>query len=354
MNIYDTYFMLAAVREMPLMRRFFRDRYFPTNTNLDIFGSARVLVDFYEGNKRLAPFVMPRIGGVSILRDAFQTFELEPPNISLRRTLTVDNLKTRGFGEALNSQMTPADRESMLLLEDMRVLSDRITRREEWMAAKTMINNGCVMRHITDREDVTFEEINAQFFSGTDNPALYTPSYPWYDGDPRWRDDVRAMAKSLSQRGLPAADLIIAPDVESFIMRDEWLLKLLDNNRVEIGRIAPNELPNGTTFLGSINFGGILLNIIVSEETYEDEYDNIVTYLPAGTVIVTAPGCGHCIYGGVTQMEADEQFYTHAAARVPMFFADRRHGTKEVILTSKPLMAPKRANPWMVAKNVFS
>lgn len=352
MNIYDTYFMLAAIREVPLMHTFFRDRYFPTNTMLDIFGTSRVFVDYKDGNKKLAPFVVPRIGGVSVLRQGFDTFELEPPNISLKRALSVDHLKGRGFGESLSSTMTPAAREAMLLLDDLRELSDRITRREEWMAVETILNNGCTMKHITDREDV-FEEVEARFYRGTDNPALFTPATPWTSGDSGWRKDVTAMAKMLSARGLPATDLVVAPDVGEFIEEDAWFRERLDNRNMDYGSISPNELTNGTTLLGRLNFGGKVLSIIVSEETYEDESGNDVPYLPNGTVIITAPGCGHTIYGGVTQMEQDQNFYTHAGTRVPKHDADPKHDTKEVRVTSKPLMAPKNRNPWMVAKKVF-
>jgi len=278
---------------------------------------------------------------------------LEPPNISIKRALTIDNLKSRGFGEALNSTMTPADREQQILLNDLRELSDRITLREEWMAVNTILNNGCIMKHITDREDVAFEEIEARYYEGEDNPAEYTPASPWTEGDPSWMLDVRAMVKALTSRGLPATDLVMSADVGDFIENDEWVKERLDNRRMEYGELAPVELPDGTTFLGRLNFGGKLLNLLVSEETYEDDAGANVLYLPEGSVIVTAPDCGRTIYGGVTQMEADNSFHTVAGPRVPKFDADKKHDTKEVRLTAKPLKAPKRMNPWQVARNVF-
>ena len=352
MDLYSTYFMLAAVKRLPLMQTFFRDRYFPSNTLLDIFGSAKVWVDVMEGNKKLAPFVVPRIGGINILRDGFETYELEPANIALSRSLTYDNLKNRGFGEALNSQMTPADRESSLLIDDMRELSDRITRREEWMAVNTILGNGCIMKHITDKEAV-FEDVEVMYYKNGDNQALYTPAQPWTEKNDSWRKDVKAMGKRLSEKGLPATDLIVAPDVGEYMLRDEHLLKLLDITRVEMGRINPKELPNGATYLGAINFEGKLLDILVYEGTYEDESGKDTPYLPDGTVIVTAPNCGHTLYGGVTQIEDDGAFHTIAGTRVPQYVVTKKPAVKEVTLTSKPLMAPKAKDPWIVAKNVF-
>lgn len=48
MDIYSTYFMLAAVREIPPEQHFFKDRYFPTDNAMDIFGTSRVLADYKE------------------------------------------------------------------------------------------------------------------------------------------------------------------------------------------------------------------------------------------------------------------------------------------------------------------
>ncbi len=358
MNIYDTLFMLAAVEELPLQRSFFHDRYFPTDIMLDIFGTAKVFVDYREGSLKLAPFVVPRVGGISILREGFETHELEPANISVKRPLTIDDLQQRGFGEAFNSQMTPADREQILLMEDHVKLSSLITQTEEWMSAQTILNNGCLMRHKTDRPDV-FKDVEARYYEGDDNPTEYTPATPWTPGteaapNRSWRDDIRAMAKRLSNRGLPATDLVVSQDVGDFIENDVWVQRILDNRRMDYGHIAPEELTDGTTYLGTLNFGGKLLNVIICDETYEDDNGNNVPYLPDGTVIVTAPKCGHTLYGGVTQMEDDKRFHTFAGKRVPKLDADTNHDTKEIRLTAKPLMAPVRKDPWMVAKNVFN
>ena len=50
MDIYSTYYMLAAVNELPPEHTFFKRRYFPTNTAMDIFGTSKVLAD-YKDNK---------------------------------------------------------------------------------------------------------------------------------------------------------------------------------------------------------------------------------------------------------------------------------------------------------------
>lgn len=353
MNFYEnTYYLLAAVKELPPERSFFRSRYFPTNQSLDIFGTAKVMVDYMRGDQRMAPFVVPRIGGIPVMRRGFESFELEPANICVSMPLTIDQLQQRGFGEALNSQMTPSDRAKILIMDDLSELDRRITRREEWMAAQTILNNGCMMRHQTERASI-YEDLEARFYKGVNNPSIYTPSAPWAEGNSGWRDDVAAMARMQTRRGYPVTDLVVSPDVGAFMLRDEWVLRMLDNRRFEMGRIEPKLLADGVVHLGALNFGGVMLDILESDETYQDEDGTIKPHLAPGTVIVIAPDCGRTVYGGVTQFEDDGMPHTYAGARVPQYIFTKRPPVRETQLTSKPLMAPKRRDPWVVAKSVF-
>ena len=207
-----------------------------------------------------------------------------------------------------------------------------------------------------------FEPISAKFYDGEDNPALYTPSAKWThtimnaDGTMvigSWYDDICNMAKMLTRRGLPATDLLVASDVGEFLMEDLWIQKALDNRRMEFGKIAPEELTEYITQLGTFNFMGRNLTILVSDGTFEDIDGTDKPYMDAGSVIVTAPNCGKGLYGGVTQLEADGNFHTYAGIRVPQHIFTMRPPVKETQLTARPLFVPKRLAPWTVAKNVL-
>lgn len=361
MDIYSTYFMLAAIRELPLEHTFFKQRYFPTDTSLDVFGTSKVLADYKEEGAKKAPFVVPRIGAIPVGRDGFSTYELEPANISLSIPLTLDQLKNRGFGESLLSEKTPEERAQYFLISDLAELSARISRTEEILSIQTMINNGCIMRHRTDRKDI-YEDIGVQFYDGPSNPALFTPSATWthstYSNGTwtkgNWYKDICAMIKMLTRKGRPAREILVSSDVGDFLMSDGWVLDLLDNRRVEMGKIDPNVLTEYVHEIGTLNFEGRVLPIIVNDGTYEDDSGDDKPYIPDGTVIVTAPNCGRGLYGAVTQMEADGEYHTYAGQRVPQHIFTQRPPTKETLLTARPLFAPRRANPWTVATNVLS
>ena len=218
-NFYDTHTLLMAVQQLAPAATFLRDRYFPTNDASDIFATEDVLVEYRDGVRKLAPFVAPRKGGVTILRKGYTMERYTPPFVAPRRTLTLDELRKRGFGEALYSQLTPEQRQQTLILRDADELGELITNREEAMAAETMLTNGCVMKHIADDVDKA-DEMEIRFYSEASNPATYTPTAKWDATGGKILKDLEAMIRMLTKRGLRASDLVCSPDVADTIIND--------------------------------------------------------------------------------------------------------------------------------------
>lgn len=357
MTIYDVLYMLAAIEELTPEPTFFKRRYFPTDLTMDVFGGSKVLADYKEGNRKAAPFVLPRIGPLPVGRDGFSTYELEPGNISISKPLTIDQLTKRNFGESIMSTATPEMRARVLLMGDLSDLSARVTRREEWLACETMLNNGCIMRHQSDDPEI-YEDIPVQFYDGKNNPALFTPAKPWEHGKDEhtpgtfyW--DIIQMIKMLTRRGKPATELVVANDVGNFLMEDPWIQYMMDNRRADYGAINPEALTEYVTSLGRFNFGGRKLEILVNDGTFEDEKGKDVPFLELGSAVVTAPNCGKGLYGAVTQKEMDNKWHTHAGTRVPNYISTIVPPADETVVSCRPLFVPKTVSPWTAAKKVF-
>lgn len=350
LNIYNTHTLLMAVEQLCPVPTFLKDRYFPTNTATDVFSTDDVLIEYKDGNRKIAPFVAPRKGGVTMLRQGSKMERFEPPYIAPRRILTIDELKKRGFGEALLSNLTPAQRQLTMLLKDASELADFITRREEVMAAETMLTNGCIMKHIAD-DHTEGDDKDIRFYDGEDNPAQFTVSTAWDEDGAKIIEDINAMAKMLTSKGLPAKDLIVAPDVAPVILHNPVIKELLDIRNYSMGNVAPIELPNGATRIAVLNVYGRMIDVICYEEQYEDENGNLKNFIPDGTVILTAPAAGRTLYGAVTQVEqADGEFHTYTGKRVPKYMSSAEGNTRTLTLTSRPLLIPNHKNPWVVAK----
>lgn len=351
--IYRTTTMLAAVELMPPHRTFLRDRYFPHDPSQDLFPTEEVLVEYREGNKKMAPCVLPRKGGITIERDGYKTNRYTPPYVAPQRPLTIDDLNKKGFGENLFSNRTPQQREAEILGQDLRDFDMLISAREEYIAAQAMLNNGYVLRHYADKYGAgEYEEWEIRFYDGSSNPGRYTPTVDWDETGADIFGDLGAMIKLLTTRGLPATDLIVATDVADVLINNEKIQKIFDNKNINLGSINPEMLPAGAAYLGRINVYGRSLDIFSYDETYEDEITGEnVPYIPAGHIIVTAPAAGRSLYGAVTQLEqSDDQFHTYMGRRVPKYIAKSDRDIREIKVTSRPLFIPKYATPWISAQ----
>lgn len=149
LNFFDTYILMAIVEEIVPRQTFFKDRYFPTGDD-DIFASDKVLTEYRKGDRKMAAFVSSRAGDIPMERRGFEIHEYQPAFIAPSRLLTQDDLRKRGFGEAIYANSTPAQRAARLQRDDLSDMDIRITRREEWMAVQTMINNSCTMQSYID------------------------------------------------------------------------------------------------------------------------------------------------------------------------------------------------------------
>lgn len=293
-NFFDNVILQAISEEIVPKVSFFKDRYFPTGAG-DIFKANEVLTEYRSGDRKLAAFVDQKAGDIPIGRRSYEVHSYKPAYIAPSRLLTLDELTKRGFGEALYPGMDEAQRAARLLADDMNDMENRIARREEWMAAETMIGNGCVMQEYIDGA-TKGDSLVVKFYDGTSDHT-YTASKKWNENGGDFWGDVKAMCRMLSARGLPAKDLILGTDVADYILTDERTRQLLDKNSgIIVGEIRQQLTQyDGVVFMGTLNFGGFMLNVFSVDETYEDETGKSARYFPATAAMVTAPDCGHMV-----------------------------------------------------------
>ena len=350
LDMLTTHTLLASVEQMPPLHTFLRDRYFPTGAG-DMFSTHDVLVEYKDGSQVIAPVVAPRKGGVTITRDGYEVKQYEPAYIAPRRALTVDDLEKRQFGEALYSNMSPAQRALAITTLDMQELGDMITRREEQMCAEVMQKNSLTLTQIADDKE-TGEPWVMQFYKGSSNTATYTPSANWSTSSTTILADLAAMVRMLTTRGLGASDLIVGTDVADVLINNTNIQNLLDIRRYELGNVDPTLLPAGVSRLMVLNVGGRDITVFVYEDTYKDFVDGETKpYIDPKNIILTAPGAGRIAYGAVTQMEeTDRAFHTYTGKRIPKVLTNAEGETRTITLKSRPIVMPKHKDPFIVAK----
>lgn len=352
-DLFDTISLIAINEEIVPPALFFRDRYFPTGAG-DIFKSEKVFTEYRKGDRKMAAFVSDRVGDIPMDRRGFDIHEYEPARIAPSRVMTVDDLKKRGFGEALFSDMAPAKRALKLQMQDLEDIDARISRREEWMAVQTMINNGCTIQEYID-DATEGEEKHIYFYDGPTSEHTYTVSTKWDAEGGDIKADVKAMCRMLTKRGLKAADLILGSDAADVFEADPVLRAEMDrNSNINRGGIDETLTKyDGVIHMGRVNFGGCWLEVFSVDETYTDENDQTQSFFPAKSAMVTAPACGHMMYAQVTQIDFGSKDYaTYTGKRVPRFSVDQENDIRKLRITARPLAAPNAYCPWIYAENV--
>lgn len=344
-NIYSTQTMLQAINKMKPVRTFLRDTFFP---KVETFVTEDVMVDFKKGKRKMAPFVAPRIGGLTMDRNGFRTDKYTAPRICPQRVLTKDDLNGRGFGENVFSTRTPAQRQQEILGSDLAELDEMITRREEWMVRELLINGKITMIGYIDKvggseyveQEIDYTLTNKDTLTGDDKWDT-TTSTP-YEDLKAWRLTV------MQSSGVAPTELIVAHDVLEHFLAHADIIAKMDNRRYELGIIQPRvELGGALTYIGTLTELG--LDIWTYDEWFISDAGVETAMIPDGHVIMARPGMGRRLYGAVTQMENDQNFYTYEGARVPKVWADVMNEVKMVRISSRPVPAPFDIDDWYVA-----
>ena len=339
----STAVLLAAYKQQKAPNTFLQSRYFPDGT---VFTTSQVLVEYKDGNQKLAPFVSPEIGGKVVRRKGYEANAYKPGLIAPKRALTIDNLTEKGFGEALYGELTPEQRAIKITADDLTEMDEMIVRTHEQMCAQVLEENALTMNHYGD-DNKLVEVKKIEYFNGT-NDATYAGATKWNSADVDILAEIAAIAKLLTRRGLAATDVILGTEAADAFLNNEKVQKLLDNRNYNIGAIDPTEGFPEAVFLGQINCKGHKMNFIEYGATYEDAEGVATPYINPKNIIVTAPNCGVTNYGAITQINYGEDMpKTHAEKRVPLYAV--KDQVREVALRTAPLVQPRHKNAFIKA-----
>lgn len=339
-NIYETRTMMKAINLIKPARTFLKDSFFGLP---DTFLTEKVDVDVKKGKRKMAPFVAPRVGGIVVQRDGYETKTISTPKIAPERILTVDDITKRSLGENVYSTKSPEERVRELLATDLIELDDHIVRREEWMCRELLLNGKILIVEQTDNgkeieKQVDFNFTNKVVLSGTD---LWTNE----TSDPI--EDLKVWKKAIVKKtGKNPDTIIMADDVINVFLNHPKVKGLFNTLNMKFGVIEPSIKVDGTTFYGKLPEIGV--EIYTYDEWFLDDEGTETEMIPSGTVIMLSKNTGKTAYGAVTQMEKDE-FITIEGARVPKQYADNKNEVKVLRLTSRPVPVPDDVDSWYVA-----
>lgn len=342
MNRYETLTMLEAVNQIMPVHTFLRDAFFPHELD-KTYPTEKLEIDFKKGKRNMAPFVAPKVGGVTIEREGYETSQISAPRIAPQRSLTIDDLSLRALGESVISPRTPADREAEILADDFSEMSDMIDRREEWMIRELLFNGKVPVKGYVDANGKNTVDMEINYGKKEKENATWTKTSDILGDLRKWRTEI------IQKTGKAPSMLVLASEVVDILLNSDQVGKMFDLKNVNIGSINPVIQNESVTFVGKITSLG--LDVYSYDEWYVDEKGNEQPMIPTGHVLMGNRSTGSVKYAVVTQVE-NKAFKSYEATKVPKIWVDEANDSKMIRLTSRPVPVPFDIESWIVAKVV--
>ena len=342
-SIYSPRYLAEVVRTAPPVHTFFKDKFF---TNVKTFVTERVDIDIVKGNRKMAAFVHPLVGGKALKDEGYKTESYKPPLINPSDITTADQFMTRLPGETLYSGMTPAQRAAQKLTDEYNRLNDATTRREEWMAVQAILYG---------QIPIVGEGVNETISFGLNNTTTLTSTARWGQSAAKPLENLEDWTDQVLTNGFANVDMaIMGKNALRAFLANEDVMKRMDNRRYFWGEIAPKDLPNGVKYIGHLNNPS--LDIYSYNEVYYDDWTNPGSpatnpLIPANAVILIASNPGYMMaYGACNYIEdASQQWVTAQTARLFRSFVKHQPDRRLVELQARPLPIPDKADSWYVA-----
>ena len=340
-SMFDKRTMIAALESMPPKRTFLKDLFF---NNVITSETDKIDVDIYKGNQKMAAFVSPKVGSITVKKEGWKTETYTPPLIGLDDITTAEDILTRSMGENVYSQKSPDERAAEILLRDMARLDTMIEIREEWMCAKALF---------TGAVDVSGEGVSQNIDFGMSNSHKVTlgTGVKWTDTGINPLTDIATWKTLIAKDSFLSADIVImgAGAAKAFINNAE-VQKNLDIRNIDLGVIRPQELPSGAKYIGSDRLNGV--DYYTYEGYYVDPTTGVQTpFVPNGAVLLASKSARtSMMYGAVTIADENTKaLLTYAMARVPDSWVSKKPAARFIQLNSRPLPVPHDIDGFVVA-----
>lgn len=337
-DLYTPRTLAEVVKTTPPVRTFLRDRFF---TNVKTFPTKRVDIDIVKGNRKMAAFIHPMVGGEIVQAEGYETKSYAPPLINPATISTADQLLERLPGEDMYSGKTPADRAAEKLIEEYNQLNDMTTRREEWMAAQVLTTGQLKVKGKGVDEVIDF---------GLTNKITLTSTKKWGASAADIWGNLKDWKQQVSRNGFANANMVIMGKAAAdAFMADATVAKLLDNRRIEIGTIKPEEMEGGITYYGHLNLPGVDIygydEVYLDDETGETKPlipDNVVLMIPSAASFMRA-------YGLCTYLDDAGAWHRAETDRLLRTYVEHRPDRRFIELQTHPLLIPDKIDSWFAA-----
>jgi len=340
---YDTAELVKVIRTVRAPTSYWLDLLFPSTITFD---SKEIDFDLVDRSRRLAPFVAPTAQGVPMLQEGYVTRRFTPAYIKPKDMVDPARLLKRQAGEAFLGELSPQQREDLIVADILETHRFAIERRWEWMACEAAVK-GAVTVSGPDYPTKTVSFGRAASLTKNLTGAARWGGAGVTGADTAlkdietWMQEVHRISGYTPNRitmGINAWDAFKAqPGVE----------KMLDTRRG-----SANSLETGPgaglpwQYRGSLDSAGGL-QIWTYNDIYEDEEGNSVNFFDQDSIVLTSPAVeGVRAFGAIMDRRAG----WIPTAMFSKMWEQEDPSCLYLMTQSAPLMIPTRPNASLTAK----
>lgn len=336
-SLYDTSSLLGLYRQVEAPSTYFRDLLFPQVVTFD-----DEYIDFQKirGGRKLAPLVVPTAQGRPIYSEASELTRLKPAYVKPKDAVSPGRVIKRRPGESLfaANTLSPQARYNALIGDILREHRETIDRREEWLAARAIIDGRVTL------EGPDFPTTVVDFKRDPSHTVLLTGDQAWNSANftgsrlkdiQGWVNRVRR-----ADFGGPVNRLTVGAGVLEFLLEDDDVQKQLDLQTRGTSADLNTGLRGGE-YIEYIGKLGPNLELWVNSDWYEDVNGQATPFLGEGEVVLSGPSVmGVRCFGAIL----DEQAGFNALPVFPKMWRNQDPPATYVMSQSAPLPVPVNPN----------
>lgn len=345
-DLFSTAVMLKAIEQMPRAYTFLSDTFAADG---ELCEDERAIYDYRKGAQTgLAPFVVPGTGGVAVNREGYEMREIRFATIAPERVVTLEDVSSRLFGEAVTGALTPEQRSKRVLARDLTELRQLVQNRRNWMAREVLLKGRLDIKRYT-HEGVEAEASMLADFGFTN---YYVPATKWDQAGAKIEYDMQQVY-DLVYDGLGEVDiLVMAPDVFQAMTENSNYCKTLDMRNVDMSEINTRYRGQGVRVLG-YNADGVLM--VSYSGKFVDEDHTVKPILPSGYVIAGSSRNKPLkfMHGPIQKfsgMDDTAALHTYIKKEVPFRVGGSQSDSIATRLVSRPTIVPENVGAWAVMK----
>lgn len=333
--LYEPRTMMEALRQNPVPKRFFQRRFFKKVITHE---TTTVELDVQKTKRMVAGYTSPSSAANIVERDGYYTVATKPAYIKEKIPMRVADVVNRQMGENIYNPEPVKVRAARLLGNDLRVLDERIVRREEFMCAEALLTGKIIIKGTGLNHGVDFGYEPGEHIKTLSGSSCW--DHP--DSDPmKSLDDAR---EAINQRcGVLPDTCVVGRKVYWAILNNPKVKERLDNTRYQMGIIKPADFGDGVRYLGTL--APSMLDVLVYDEMYYDPAEKKDKPLVPDDVVLIGSSNAMCSmnYGLIQNLKG-----LAAVSRFPLIWEDPDGGARWVQLESSPIPNLVQSDAFMV------